>query len=214
MDITVVIVNFQTPDLLRIAVESFKKHYPDVNLLLVDNGSKDQSLQLINELIESHSNTSAIFLEKNIYHGPAMDFVMKMHIDTEFVFFLDSDTETIRPGFLEKMILLLGNGEQSYGAGEFSWVNKRGFTAKRGTLILQTPYMLLRKSIYDRLSPFEHHGQPTLFNFTDAEKLGYKLISFPISKYIEHRWRGTADRFGYGLGWRGKVDYILNKLGL
>lgn len=214
MDVTVVIVNFQTPDLVRIAVDSFKKHYPKVSLLIIDNGSKDESPEIIRQLAESHIETKAIFLEKNIYHGPAMDLVMKVHIETEMVFFLDSDTETKKTGFLEKMVSLIGNDDQNYGAGEYSWVNKRGFSAKEGVLILQTPYMLLRKSIYDRLTAFEHHGQPTLFNFTDAGSKGYKLISFPISSYIDHKWRGTADRFGYGLGWRGKLDYLLNKFGL
>jgi hypothetical protein len=43
--------------------------------------------------------------------------------------------------------------------------------------------------------------------------MGYILKSFPIENFIDHRWRGTASRFGYGLGWRGKIDFVLNKLG-
>ncbi len=214
MDLTAVIINFQTPDLVRIAIESFKKYYPKVPLLIIDNGSKDESPLVIKQLAQKHSEIETIFLEKNIYHGPAMDLAIRKHIETELVFFLDSDTETISPGFLEKMVTLIGNDSQNYGVGEYDWVNKRGFSAKKGSTILQTPYMLLRTSIYKQLSSFEHHGQPTLFNFKDAEEKEYKLVSFPISKYIDHKWRGTAERFGYGLGWRGKLDYLLNKLGL
>ncbi|RNC79315.1 MAG: glycosyltransferase [Balneola sp.] len=214
MDLTVVIVNFQTPDLVKTAIDSFKKFYPDVPLLIIENGSKDESPDVIRLLAESYNETKVLFLEKNIYHGPAMDLALSTHIDTEFGFFLDSDTETLKEGFLEEMVSLAGNDDQNYGVGEFNRVNKRGFSAKDGVLILWTPYMLLRKDIYKQLSPFHHHGQPTLANFTDAESKGYKLVEFPVSEYIDHKWRGTADRFGYGLGWRGKLDYLLNKLGM
>ena len=35
-----------------------------------------------------------------------------------------------------------------------------------------------------------------------------------MDDYIDHLWRGTASKFGYGLGLKGKFDYLLNKLGI
>lgn len=213
MDITTVIINFQTPDLLATAVSSFKKEYPYMDLLILDNGSEDNSLEVIKDLEKQFSGISVIELEQNIYHGPAMDLICKKYIKSEFVFFLDSDTETKKGGFLEKMNSMF-NTEKVYGVGEFNVVNKRGFKSNSGLTILQTPYMLLRTEIYNHLAPFIHHGQPTLFNFKSAQEEGYELKEFRISEYIDHKWRGTADKFGYGLGWRGKLDYVLNKLGI
>jgi hypothetical protein len=74
--------------------------------------------------------------------------------------------------------------------------------------------MMLRRKLYHEFPAFEHRGMPTLRNFAAAQRQGYVLKSFPVEKYIAHFGRGTASRYGYGLGMRGKVDYVLNKLGL
>ncbi len=213
MDITVVIINYQTPDFLEKAVRSFKKIYPKINVLLVDNGSADDSKSLIKDLKEELPETEMLLLDENIYHGPAMHFVLKNHITTEKAFFLDSDTETRKPGFLEKMCSL-ADQEKVYGVGQIITVNKRGFKDENGFEVLTTPHMLINTAYYNQFSPFIHHGQPTINNFREAQEQGLKFIDFPISNYIKHHWRGTANRFGYGLGLKSKVDYILNKLGM
>ena len=213
MDITVIIINYNTPDLLRIAVDSLKKFYPKISLIIMDNGSLNESVSLIKTLQNNYENTKTVFLDENIYHGPAMDLAISKYVTTEKVFFLDSDTETFKAGFLEEMNTLMEN-PNVYGIGEFNKVNKRGFTDGKGKIILQTPYMLLRTSIYKKLPAFFHHGQPTLLNFVTSWEHGYFLEYFPISTYIDHKWRGTAERFGYGLGWKAKLDYLLNKVGI
>ena len=73
---------------------------------------------------------------------------------------------------------------------------------------------MTRRSMYMQLPPFEHHGAPTLKNFAAAEKRGWKLLEYPIERHIDHVGRGTSGVFGYGLGWRGKWDFVLNKLGM
>jgi hypothetical protein len=151
-------------------------------------------------------------LDTNIYHGPAMNQAMNT-VEEEYVFFLDSDTETKRDGFLEQMLAELESSANAYGIGRHITVNKRGFLAETGITVLAPAYMLLRSRLYIKFPPFEHHGQPVLKNFIAAQQLGYTLKSFPIEDYIDHQWRGTANRFGYGLGWKGKIDFVLNKLG-
>jgi len=74
--------------------------------------------------------------------------------------------------------------------------------------------MLIRSTAYLDFPPFIHHGQPTIHNFKAARDQGYHLQNYNIEDYIFHHWRGTANRFGYGLGIKGKIDYLLNKLGI
>ena len=216
MDITTVIINFQTPGLLKVAVNSFKTFYPDTKLLLIDNGSKDDGISksMIEDLSSKHKDTEAVLLENNIFHGPAMDKAIREHIDSKYTFFLDSDTETVQGGFLEKMVEMLSLSDHNYGVGEIIKANKRGYKAEDGEDMLLTPYMMIDNEIYKGLKPFIHHGQPTIYNFIDARKKGYKLEKFEVSAYINHLWRGTASKFGYGLGIKGKIDFILNKLGI
>jgi hypothetical protein len=74
--------------------------------------------------------------------------------------------------------------------------------------------MMLRVRDYHLFPPFEHHGMPTLKHFSAAVAQGYELADFPTREYVRHFGRGTAMRYGYGLGLKSKVDFLLNKLGL
>ncbi|SHK68803.1 glycosyltransferase family 2 protein [Rhodothermus profundi] len=215
LPVTAVVINYQTPDLLEVAVRSFRRYYPMVPLLIVDNGSRDHSRQVIEQLIaEGHAAVRALWLPENIYHGPAMHRAMEA-ITTPYVYFFDSDTETRRGGFLEPMIAALEADPQAYGAGRIVEVDRRrGFRKAGGLPVLATPYLLLRRAFYFRLPPFIHHGLPTLQNFRAAEQAGYRLVSFPIETYVHHLGRGTAARYGYGLGWRSRLEYLLHRLGL
>ncbi len=215
LSVTAVVINYQTPDLLEVAVRSFRRCYADVPLLIIDNGSRDHSRQVIEHLIaEGKESTRVLWLPENIYHGPAMHRAMEA-IATPYVYFFDSDTETRRGGFLEPMLTALEADPQAYGAGRIVEVDRRrGFRKPGGMPVLATPYMLLRRDFYFRLPPFIHHGLPTLQNFRAAEQRGYRLISFPIETYVHHLGRGTAGRYGYGLGWRSRLAYLLHWLGL
>ncbi len=211
--VTVIVTNFQTPDILGTAVHSFREFYPNVQMLIVDNGSKDGSRKKIEELQARDNNTAALFIEKNIFHGPAMHRAMH-EVKTDFAFFLDSDTETHRGEFLEVMVKKIEEEKKLYAIGRLNHVNKRGFPSESGTPVVQSPYMMLRRELYLLFPQFEHHGMPTLKNFSAAQQCGYFVHDFPVQDYIAHRGRGTASRFGYGLGMRGKIDYLLNKVGL
>jgi len=212
--IKTVVINYQTPDLLKIAVESFRNFYPTISLLIIDNGSKDDSREIIEKIRQAApKQTSVLLLDSNMYHGPAMHRAMSEGKE-EFVFFLDSDTETKQGGFLEKMQLGLETSGHAYGIGRRLIVNKRGFQTDHGINLLAPAYMMIRRRLYSLFPHFEHHGMPILKNCVAALEQGYELKIFPIEEFIEHRWRGTASRFGYGLGWKSKVDYVLNKIGL
>ncbi len=215
LPVTAVVVNYQTPELLEVAVRSFRYYYPRVLLLIVDNGSRDQSRQIIEQLLaKAEKTTRVLWLPDNIYHGPAMHRAMEA-VTTSYVYFFDSDTETQRGGFLEPMIAALEADPLAYGAGRVVEVDRRwGFRKPGGMPVLTTPYMLLRRDFYFRLPPFIHHGLPTIQNFRAAEQAGYRLIPFPIETYVHHLGRGTAARYGYGLGWRSRLEYLLHRLGL
>lgn len=215
MNITTVIVNFNTPELLRIAVESFLDIYPDQKVLIFDNGSENDSIEVIESLKnENPDNVNVYFSKENIYHGPAMDKALRELVSSEKVFFLDSDTETKKRGFLEEMCEKMDSDETIYAMGQRITVNKRGFKDPGGSPVILTPYLLVRRDLYENFPPFIHHGQPTIHNFKAAHEKGYKLEDYPVYRFIDHEWRGTASKFGYKLGLKGKWDYFMNRLGL
>jgi hypothetical protein len=73
--------------------------------------------------------------------------------------------------------------------------------------------MLVKKVLYMDLPPFQRHGAPCLENMRSAGERGLRLVDFPVRDFVRHQGRGTASRFGYKLGVRGKVNYVMNKLG-
>ena len=215
--VTTVIINFQTPNLTEHAVASFRRHCPDEQLLLIDNGSHDQSVELFKRLItETPQSTSQILNKYNLHHGPAMDQALR-HLLTPFALFIDSDCEVRRGGFIEPMLAALAEKHECYIIGKQVFMNTRGFDVPRGPAVI--PYirpscMLVKRDLYLSLPPFKRHGTPCLANMKRATERGLILLDFPIADFIHHEGRGTAGRFGYNLGWRGKWNYLLHKLGL
>ncbi|MDI6803508.1 MAG: glycosyltransferase [Bacteroidota bacterium] len=215
--VTAVIINYQTPDLTQQAVATFRKFYPDLQLILIDNGSGDESANILTDIRNSQPATTKLVINKtNIHHGPAMHDAINL-CSTDLVLFIDSDCEVLRGGFVEAMIELIEQDMQNYAIGKLEILNKRGFLVKpnqTGIRYIRPICMMIRKSLYSILPPFQLHGAPCLANMKIAAVRNFCLIDFDIHKFIFHKGRGTASKFGYGLGIGGKVNYILNKLNL
>lgn len=211
--ITAAVINFQTPDLLETAVRSFSQFYPDLSLLIIDNGSRDDSVQRIRQLESEFSPRITVLLnDENRFHGPAMNQIMQS-IKTPFAYIFDSDTKTFAGGFLENLVGLLIEGQRNFAAGERVTVNKRGFVANGGIPVPVSAYMLIQREMYLQLAPFEHHGLPVLACCTDAARRGWRVAPYRMEAYVEHIGRGTAREFGYSLGWKSRINYLLNRLG-
>ncbi|MBC8144204.1 MAG: glycosyltransferase family 2 protein [bacterium] len=214
-DISIVVVNFQTPDLLDVAVRSIKQHYPDVPLVIVDNGSRDESKTTIEQLLHDFDGgVRALWLNSNVGHGPAMHAAL-LESKSEWLFFLDSDTKTLRGGFLEEMLERGSVDNSVFGVGEIAPINKRGYLYDAGVPALVAAFMLINRHRYLAGKPFENHGAPGVRMFWDANARGLRLVDYPIQDYIDHLCRGTVRRFGYAsLGIAAKVNDLLQKIGL
>ncbi len=215
--VTAVVINFQTPDLTRRAVASLRRWYPDLPLLLIDNGSADDSPSQLQALAgESAAATTLLRNSRNLHHGPAMDQALH-YLSTDEVFFLDSDCVIVKGGILERLLEALHSDERTYAAGKRIFMNSRGFDVSPGPR--SHPYvrpicMVLRRRTYLALPPFRRHGAPCLHNMRAAVATGLHLAHVPVEEYVQHEGRGTAGRYGYGLGWRGKLNHVLNRLGV
>jgi GT2 family glycosyltransferase len=215
--VTAVLINFQTPDLTRRAVSSLRRWYPDLPLLLIDNGSADESPSLLRTLAEEAPATTDLLCNPhNLHHGPAMDQAMR-RLATDEVLFLDSDCAIVRGGVLERLGLALRADDRNYAAGKRIFMNSRGFDVSPGprTHPYVRPFcMLIRRRHYLTLPPFERHGAPCLANMIAAASSGLQLVDVAMDDVVRHEGRGTAGRFGYRLGWKGKLNHALNRLGL
>ncbi len=214
--VTAVIINFQTPELTEYAVRSLKNFYPDLKLILIDNGSRDNSSDKLKTLVNQFNYIDFISNRKNIHHGPAMHQAI-LHSDTDYILFLDSDCRVLKGGFIEEMLSILKEKDSNYAIGEIIYMNKRGFPIKNKTSgfpYIRPVCMMLKRKHYLMLKPFQKHGAPCLDNMKNALENGLLLKNFDINSFIYHLGRGTASKYGYNLGIFGKLNYLLNKLKL
>ena len=207
MDVTAIIVNYNTLGLLQTAANSFTKYYPNIELIIVDNHSTIDELGTHMYMDACKDNpsrpckTRLIYNNTNIGHGPAMHQAIQM-VTTKYFYTLDTDTETFQTGHLEQMIRLLGAADNHYASGWLRWVNSGGISADwyvpRPNDIEHTfiPYIhpfaaLYKTELYHKLTPFIHHGAPCIQNMIDAMNKGYKVFEFGISHYVRHLIGGT-----------------------
>jgi glycosyltransferase involved in cell wall biosynthesis len=214
--VTAVIINFRTPELLERAVTSFRNHYPATPLLLIDNGSGDDSPHLMSELRDRWPLATEVILnDSNRHHGPAMDQALRT-VRSPYVLFLDSDCEVVKGGMLEGLLARAEADPHHYATGKKIFMNPRGFDVPEREEAI--PYirpicMLIHRERYLVLPPFERHGAPCLVNMKAATARGFSLIHFPVEDFVLHTGRGTASIYGYRLGLRGKLNHLLNRLG-
>jgi len=186
-DITAIIPQFKTPVLTYRAVNSFKTFYPDVPLIVVDDGSQDASTALVRGLPECYPATSVIILPKNVGHGAALHEGIKRAM-TRRVFTMDSDVTVHRGGFLELMESRMIEADL-YAIGMMYWRDYQH----------ENVYLTYVASLYDRevyftLPPFVHDGDPMQQNMDMAAVYYLRVECFPITDYVTHDEAGTRSR--------------------
>lgn len=90
MDVSIIIVNYNTKDLLQNCINSIYKNVIDINyeIIVSDNGSTDGSTEMIRE---SFPNVVLIENKKNLGFGAANNKGLKI-AKGKYIFYLNSDT--------------------------------------------------------------------------------------------------------------------------
>jgi len=202
---TIIITNYKTLHLVKAAVESIRKFYAQIPMVVVDNGSNDDSTTYITEL--NDANTLSLLLTENEGHGPAMDRALSGLL-SEWAWIVDSDVEILKPGLLEDMYAVVK--DHTYAVGWLRHVNRFTGVPMEWHLKIEMPayfipYIhpccaLYNVAKYKQLKPFIHHGAPCLYNMIDAVDHHYGLVEFPVFNYIKHWVGGTRRMFSSDKG--------------
>lgn len=198
MDVTALTVNFRTPSLISDCVRSFHSFYPNVTHLVIDNGGCEKSLVALRKFARDGLIT-LITNKRNVGHGPALDMGFRA-IQTPYVFTIDSDTRTLKGGFIEQMTSAFEDNDL-FAIGWLRYTNDNGVASPRQELKRGRPYVHPYAALWDRekyltLDPFVHRGAPAIKTMISAVENEYHLQSFPIEKYVWHKIAGTRGMFG------------------
>lgn len=214
-DLTVVVVNFRTLGHTRSCVESVRTAYPSIRLLVVDNGSADESTDYLRELARRDPQTEVILNEANRFHGPALHQGME-GVQTSHAFLLDSDCEFLSGDFLEPLLERFAANPLLYAIGKRGWTNRHGHAPvdrrQPHTAYIHPFACMLDRAKYFTLPPFEHHGAPLWRNMWGARRAGFQLEHVPIEDFVLHHGKVTASVHGYGYDLRLRTQATLNRL--
>lgn len=202
LDITAITVNFKTPEMTELCFRSFRSFYPKVPYVLVDNGGCKES-HLLMELLVKEPGVKVVMHDENIGHGPALHYAIWSYgpVETRYAFLLDSDTSTKEGGFLELMLRRFELEPSLFALGWLRYVDENGVAypnqdQKIGNRYVHPSAMLFGRAKYDELEPFVNTGAPAVRLMKSAIRNGYRLESFPIGDYIDHKIAGTRGMYG------------------
>lgn len=190
--ITAVICERDTADNLKLTVEALLRFYPDINILIVDGGSVDDSVNYARYKSALYPNVKVWERGGRNGHGTMMDEAIRDFIDTPYVLMYDSDVIAMRGGWLEELYDMLVSDSNMYASGTLMLVSYKNEACgpphdENDVLRYIHPSCgLIKRDIYLTLKPFVEHGAPCCFNMIDAQDRGLRVGYFPIERYVAH----------------------------
>lgn len=106
--VSTIIPVYNRRDMIDTAIQSvLKQSYRPIEILLIDDGSTDDTLSVLQQLEQEHPETVRVFSHKNSGPGAARE-LGRQHAIGEFIQYLDSDDHLL-PGKFEIQVQALQN---------------------------------------------------------------------------------------------------------
>lgn len=194
MNLTGLVVSYNTKELLQKAIQSIRKFYPELPLLIVDGSTYlSDCHKYVKALSESDPNIERIYVAGNIGHGKGMDRGIR-YIKTKYVLLFDSDIEMIEP-CLELMLESWQLRTKLYGVGQVIQVDKNGTNDEGGFPYLHPHFCIIDRKQYFNFHPFIHHGAPLIKAMINICRNGHLLAlsNFKVFKFVTHKGKGTRN---------------------
>jgi len=197
-NVTVLVCQRKTKDLIQLNLESILRFYPDIPILVVDGDSQDDSTTYLKWMQVKHPNIKVWFRGnksggKHTSHGVTMDEAIFNYIDTKYVLIMDSDTIVDRGGFVEGMLDQMEANQSIFATGTLMLVSNNGdacLPPEDDSDILRYSHpscSMMRTDIYKGMtSKFCDHGAPSVYVMKEAANKGYEVAYFPVHLYVSH----------------------------
>jgi glycosyltransferase involved in cell wall biosynthesis len=189
--ITAVVCERDTADVTKLMLESLLHFYPDLPILIVDGGSKDDSINYVRYKARTLENVNLWERVGRNGHGQMLHEAITSYINTEYVLLLDSDIVVMRGGWIEEMLERLRTSDL-YGIGSLLFVTQAndgcGEPLNEQDILryLHPSCSMIKRDQYLKLQPFIEHGAPLVYNMKDAQRRDMKVEGYPVEKYVLH----------------------------
>ncbi|EHP71261.1 putative glycosyltransferase [Metallosphaera yellowstonensis MK1] len=184
--IPIVIINYNGAELLRRYLDSvLETDYPEKEVIVIDNGSKDESVSYLME-----KGVKTIQLGRNYGPAYARNVALKT-FKTKYMAFLDNDVMTPKDWLYPLLESI--EGKENIAACQSLYGNWPYPEHPREVPWFSTASALTRREVISKLGGFDEHY---FFYWEDAElswrlyRAGYKVLMVPKSK-VYHEVHGT-----------------------
>lgn len=135
--VSVIMPIYNAEKYLAITLDSiFCQDYKDIEIVLVDDGSKDKSAEIIADLKKTHPEIVYYLQEKNMGAGAARNKALEL-AKGQYVAFLDSD-DVWMPGKISRQIDLMKVKKTPFSYTAIEMMNENGEIIKRKRNIKET----------------------------------------------------------------------------
>ena len=203
VDIVLVTLN-NLPELKEVVARIFRFTANPFQLFIVDNGSDEQTRNYIVSLERIHSNVRALFLDRNVFVGPATNrgielgtakfivylcaregFIMSRDWDHQIVRYMEAHPEVGLAGTLAHSPSYLSGRDYASNLEAFpQFRNKQYASAKSDRVFkhVQGGLLVIRRSMFEQIGGFSeqvpHRHTDVEYSYY-AESCGWKLGSVP-----------------------------------
>ena len=205
--ITALTVAYKTPELMNQQMSKFRKFYPDISLIIINNSPLDDGCtEVLEKLARKDKNIRLFHTKRNIGHGYGLNVGFK-YITTPFAYIFDSDSIMMVGGIFEAMLKVMkpnvyGCGFvliTGRGGGGTKQVSKNGVVAEGEMYYLHPLACMISCDMFWKYPPYNSFGAPfceTMTAIWDTGKAKEMIIDFPVFKYIHHISGGTRALYG------------------
>ena len=212
-NVTGLTVFYKTPHLIDISLEAFRKYYPDMPLIVVNNSADDdECTEALRSFVIEDKKSTLVQLDMNYGHGPGLNRGME-RVKTDYVYVFDSDSEIVKEDMLENMAAEMTS--KTYGVG-FTRLTSRGGSHRDGGSLEDPDVMtylhplacLISMHQYKKFPAFTSGGAPfnqTMSAIKDSGLSEILIKFFPVIgldrgrinvNYIKHHGGSTRARYG------------------
>jgi glycosyltransferase involved in cell wall biosynthesis len=224
MKISVIIPTYNEEKDLELCIESLgAQTHPDFEIIVVDDGSKDNTLEILQNLEKTLPNFKFV---KQLHRGPgAARNLAAKHAKGEVLVFVDADM-TFEEGFLKKLVepIEMGLEKGTFSKEEFvfNWdnvwakcwnVNEGWEDGKRHPVRYpdyQPVFRAILKDEFDRVGGFTPGGYDD--DWSLYRKLSYEAANAPAAVFYHKNPSSLSEIFKHAK-WVGKRKYKLGPFG-
>jgi len=232
-NVTAIVISYKIiENVLETSLKHFRKYYPDMQLIIIDGSSFDDSSKWVYDFAKKDKKTRVLFNDFNLHHGPGMDAGIRL-TRTPYSFLFDSDSNIIKEGLIEKMLNVASLNQNFYSIGTLHNVNEYGVDVmspyessdiqrvdkikdrQKGICYIHPRAKLIQIKQYFQFYPFIKHGAPCGGAYMSIQKANKQnlLFHFPVTEYIDHPTStgGTVRHTGFNLYTKEELEIMQAK---